>query len=186
MGQRIHLQLMHAMNPNITTILTINQVAESVAYWISQKNAKKTELIPNTPYKIIVDHEPDQADNDALMEGLITCYEREMNETKDKEFSVFLKNDLGEICGGIQAHYDAESVYVEVFRVDEILRKKGYGKKLLNAAELEAKENGCIFSTLDTWDFQAEGFYLKNGYERIGEIKKYWREHSRIFLRKAL
>jgi hypothetical protein len=33
---------------------------------------------------------------------------------------------------------------------------------------------------------QAEGFYLKSGYEPMGEIKKYWREHSRIFLRKAL
>ena len=38
------------------------------------------------------------------MEGLIICYEREMGEPRDKEFSVFLKNDLGEIFGGIQAH----------------------------------------------------------------------------------
>jgi GNAT superfamily N-acetyltransferase len=120
------------------------------------------------------------------MEGLITCYEREMRETRDKEFSVFLKNDLGEIFGGIQAHFDTESVYVEVLWVDEPLRKKGYGKKLLNAAELEAIKNGCVFSILDTWDFQAEGFYLKSGYEPMGEIKKYWREHSRIFLRKVL
>ena len=168
-----------------TTRLTINQVAESIANWIN-KNDQNAELIPNTTYKIIVDHEPNQADNDALMEGLITCYEREMSETRDKEFSVFLKNDLGDIFGGIQAHFDTESVYVEVLWVDEKLRKKGYGRKLLNAAELEAIKNGCVFSTLDTWDFQAEGFYLKSGYEPMGEIKKYWREHSRIFLRKAL
>lgn len=169
-----------------TTRLTINQVTESIAHWINQKNDQIAELIPNTTYKIIVDSEPNQDDNDALMEGLITCYEREMSETRDKEFSVFLKNDLGEIFGGIQAHYDTESVYVEVLWVDEPLRKKGYGKKLLNAAELEAIKNGCVFSILDTWDFQAEGFYLKSGYELMGEIKKYWREHSRIFLRKAL
>ncbi len=169
-----------------TTGLSINQAAESVANWINQKNDQNAELIPNTTYKIIVDHNPSQADNDALMEGLITCFEREMSETRDKEFSVFLKNDLGEIFGGIQAHFDTESVYVEVLWVDKKLRKKGYGKKLLNAAELEAIKNGCVFSMLDTWDFQAEGFYLKNGYEPMGEIKKYWREHSRIFLKKAL
>lgn len=65
-------------------------------------------------------------------------------------------------------------------------RKQGYGKKLLDAAEQEAIKNGCIFSTTDTFDFQAEEFYLKNGYERMGEIKKYWYDHSRIFFRKNL
>jgi hypothetical protein len=39
---------------------------------------------------------------------------------------------------------------------------------------------------VDTWDFQAEEFYLKNGYERIGELKNYWHGHSKIFLRKKL
>ena len=150
------------------------------------RHESNEQLIPNTTYKITVDHNPSQADNDALMEGLITSYEREMNETRDKEFSVFLKNNLGEIFGGIQAHFDTESVYIDVLWIDDKFRKKGFGTKLLNAAELEAKKNGCVFSTLDTWDFQAEHFYLKNGYEPLGEIKKYWREHSRIFLRKVL
>jgi GNAT superfamily N-acetyltransferase len=153
---------------------------------IHQKNNQNGGLIPNSAYKIIVDHNPSQTDNATVMEGLIVDYERLMGEPRDKEFSVFLKNDLGEIVGGIQAHFDTESVYVETLWVDEKLRKKGYGSKLLNAAELEAIKNGCVFSTLDTWNFQAEGFYLKNGYEPMGEIKKYWHGHSRIFLRKVL
>lgn len=169
-----------------TTRLTINQVAESINAWINQTNDQNAELIPNSTYKIIVDHNPSQADNDAVVEGLIVDYERLMGEPRDKEFFVFLKNDLGEIFGGIQAHFDTESVYIETLWVDEKHRKKGYGSKLLNAAELEAIKNSCVFSTLDTWDFQAEGFYLKNGYKPMGEIKKYWREHSRIFLRKTL
>ncbi|MBI2792808.1 MAG: GNAT family N-acetyltransferase [Gammaproteobacteria bacterium] len=120
------------------------------------------------------------------MEGLVSFNEHIMGEPRDKEFSVFLKNDLGEIFGGIQAHFDTESVYIEVLWVDEKLRKHGYGRKLLDAAEQEAIKNGCIFSITDTLAFQAEAFYLKNGYVRMGEIKKYWYEHSRIFLRKAL
>ena len=58
--------------------------------------------------------------------------------------------------------------------VEGNLQKQGYGKKLLDTAEGEAIKNGCIFSLVDTWDFQAEEFYLKNGYERIGELKNYW------------
>ena len=169
-----------------TTRMAINQVAESIADWIIQKNDQTAELILNSTYKIIVDHKPNQADNDAVVEGLVVHYERLMGETRDKEFSVFLKNDLGEILGGIQAHFDTESVYIEVLWIDEKLRKQGYGTKLINAAEQEAVKHGCVSSITDTWSFQAEEFYLKNGYVRMGEIKKYWREHSRIFLRKML
>ena len=142
--------------------------------------------IPSPPYKIIIDYAPSQADNDAVMEGLISFNERIIDVPRDKKFSVFLKNDLAEIVGGIQAHFDAESIYIEVLWVDERLRKKGYGKQLLDTAEQEAIKQGCKFSIVDTFDFQAEGFYLKNGYKAMGEIKKYWHEHSILFLKKIL
>ncbi len=169
-----------------TTRLTISQVSESIAHWIIRTNDQTAELIPNAAYKIIVDHKPSQADKDAVAEGLVVEYERLMGQSRDKEFSVFLKNDSGEILGGIQAQFDSESVYLETLWVDQKLRNQGYGTKLINAAEQEAVKHGCVFSTLDTWDFQAEDFYLKNGYKPMGEIKKYWRKHSRIFLRKVL
>ncbi|MCX6994429.1 MAG: hypothetical protein NTY13_01095, partial [Chlamydiae bacterium] len=57
---------------------------------------------------------------------------------------------------------------------------------MCDAAETEAIKNGCIFCLVGTWDFQAEEFYLKNGYERISELKNYWLGHSKIFLRKNL
>lgn len=100
--------------------------------------------------------------------------------------SIFLKNDLGKIFGGIQAFLGTESVYIDVLWVKENLQKQGYGKKLLDVVEQEAIKNGCVFSLVDTWDFQAEAFYMKNGYERIGELKNYWLGHSKIFLRKNL
>ncbi|MBA2651731.1 MAG: GNAT family N-acetyltransferase [Tatlockia sp.] len=169
-----------------TTRLTLNQVAEFIANWINQNNDLNAYLLSHTPYKIIIDYNPSQADNDAVVEGLVVHYERQMGEPRDRELSVFLKNNLGEIFGGLQAHFDAESVYVEVLWVNETLRKKGYGTQLINAAEQEAIKHGCASSITDTWSFQAEEFYLKNGYERMGEIKNYWYEHSRIFLKKAL
>jgi len=136
-------------------------------------------------YKVVVDHAPSQADNDVVREG-ITAFNESVVGERDKAFSVFLKNDSGKVFGGIQAFQDRESVYIDVLWVEESHQKQGYGSKLLSAAEREATENGCIFSLVDTWDFQAEQFYLKNGYERIGEIKNYWHGHSKIFLRKKL
>lgn len=52
-------------------------------------------MIPNAAYKIIVDHTPSQADKDTVTEGLVVEYERLMGQSRDKEFSVFLKNDSG-------------------------------------------------------------------------------------------
>ena len=71
-------------------------------------------------------------------------------------------------------------------QVERNLQKQGYGKQLLDAAEREAVKNGCVFSAVDTFDFQAEEFYLKNGYKRVGELKNCWFGHSKCFLRKNL
>lgn len=136
-------------------------------------------------YKVIVDYAPTQADNAVVTEGVVAFNENIVGE-RDKAFSVFLKNDSRKVFGGIQAFLDTESVYIEVLWVEKSLQKQGYGTKLLGVLEREAIGNGCIFSLVDTWAFQAEGFYLKNGYERIGEIKNYWHGYSKIFLRKKL
>ena len=53
-------------------------------------------------------------------------------------------------------------------------------------AEAEAIKYGCSSSTVNTMDFQAEGFYLKHGYERICEFQNYILGHTRFFLRKKL
>lgn len=134
---------------------------------------------------LIVDYSPSQADNDVVSEGIIASNEHIIGE-RDKEFSIFLKNDSGKVFGGIQAYLDSESVYIDTLWVEESLQKKGYGTKLLGAVEQEAIKNRCKYITVDTWDFQAEGFYLKNGYKRLGEVKNYWLGHSKITLRKFL
>lgn len=136
-------------------------------------------------YKIVIDYTPSDADNEIIREGIIASNENIIGE-RDKAFSVFLKNDSEEVLGGIQAFLGTESIYIDILWVNKNLQKQGYGTKLLKIVEQEAIKNGCVFSLVDTWDFQAEEFYLKNSYERIGELKNYWLGHSKIFLRKNL
>lgn len=142
-------------------------------------------MISKDQISVVVDYAPTETDNAVVKEGLIQCYEAKFGE-RDRHFSIFLKNDVGKVFGGIQAMFDSEAMYIEALWVAENLRKQGYGAKLLAEAEREAIKNGCIFSLVDTWDFQAEALYLKNGYERIGELKNYWHGHSKIFLRKRI
>lgn len=137
-------------------------------------------------YNVVVDYSPSEADNEVVKEGLIAHYEKTTGHSRDQEFSVFLKDASGKVFGGLQAFVDTESIYIDVLWVDEALRNHGYGTSLLAAAEFEATKNGCIFALVDTWDFQAEGFYSKQGYERIGELKNYWLGRTKLFLRKQL
>lgn len=136
-------------------------------------------------YSVIVDYTPTETDNAVVREGLLRFNEKIIGE-RDKTLSIFLKNASDRVFGGIQAFLGSESIYIDALWIEESLQKQGYGTKLLKAAEQEAIKNGCLFSLVDTWDFQAEGFYLKKGYERIGELKNYWHGHAKIFLRKKL
>jgi len=136
-------------------------------------------------YKILVDYDPSEINNKIIIDGVFAAHAHLVGE-KDKSFSIFLENNAGKILGGMQASLDTESIYIELLWVDDLIRNQGYGKQLLNTAEQEALKVGCKFSTVDTWDFQAPEFYLKNGYDCIGEIKNYWQGHARIFFRKKL
>lgn len=78
------------------------------------------------------------------------------------------------------------SIYVDVIWIEENYREKGLGTKLLNQVEAEALKRNIFVSTLDTFSFQAEQFYLKQGYIHLGIIKNYLNGHDRIYLRKEL
>jgi GNAT superfamily N-acetyltransferase len=70
--------------------------------------------------------------------------------------------------------------------VDKAFRNKGYGKLLLNKVEREARTNNCHLMHLDTFDFQAKDFYLKNGFEVFGVLPDCPKAHTRFYLKKAL
>lgn len=100
----------------------------------------------------------------------------------------FVANDengtiIGGILGGIGYWNGLE---INILWVDEAQRGKGIGKQLLEHIETVAREKGATVAMLDTFDFQAEGFYLKNGYEVIGEVNNFPNGHRRIYFSKRL
>ena len=88
---------------------------------------------------------------------------------------------IGEVLGGIGSWNGLE---IRILWVSEEYRKSGLGSKILNHIERIAIEKGATISMLDTFDFQAEGFYIKNGYSVIGEIQDFPKGHRRIYLSK--
>jgi GNAT superfamily N-acetyltransferase len=70
--------------------------------------------------------------------------------------------------------------------VPETLRGQGLGRELMRRAEEEAIARGCHASWLDTFQFQARGFYERLGYTCFGELSDYPPGFSRYFMQKML
>ena len=98
-----------------------------------------------------------------------------------------MKNEGGETIAGILSGIGYwNGLEIRMLWVKEDCRSKGFGSRLLKHVEAIAKEKGATIAMLDTFDFQAEGFYLKNGYGIIGELKDFPLGHRRIYFSKRL
>ncbi|WP_330239153.1 GNAT family N-acetyltransferase [Streptomyces sp. NBC_00525] len=80
----------------------------------------------------------------------------------------------GELVGGLAARTWARWLHLELLWVDTAHRGSGLGARLLAEAERLAREDrSCARSRVETWDFQAPGFYRKQGYEIRGQVEDF-------------
>jgi len=77
-------------------------------------------------------------------------------------------------------------LYVELLYVPDGLRGGGLGRDLMLRAEAAARARGCTGIWLNTFSFQARGFYEKLGFTLIGQIDDCPVGHQRFFLQKRL
>lgn len=136
--------------------------------------------------KIIIDNKTDQKDIEFIKNNLKRHNEKFTVPDNHKELAVFLKDEAGKIKGGITGGTYWDWLYIDSLWVEESMRLKGYGKKLLEVAEKEAKKRGCNNAHLDTHDFQAVNFYQKNGYEICGQLDDLPVGYNRYLLKKKL
>lgn len=103
------------------------------------------------------------------------------------DLSQSLKTEDNLFVGGISAFlYCWKCLYIDVLWIDEKYRHFGYGEKLIKKVEEDAIKQGCHLAHLDTFDFQAKDFYLKQGYDVFGELDDCPSGHKRFYLRKYL
>lgn len=108
-------------------------------------------------------------------------------KTNPLHLNYVLKTTQGIIAGGINSvMYHWGILYIDVLWIDTPFRGRGYGIQLLNQVEKKAKENNCTLIHLDTYDFQAKDFYLKQGYEIFGILEDCPPGHKLYHLKKVL
>ncbi|WP_108801661.1 GNAT family N-acetyltransferase [Aquimarina sp. Aq107] len=91
--------------------------------------------------------------------------------------------EIGGLLGGIGYWNGLE---IKILWVKETHRRQGVGTILIKHVEKIAKEKGVKTVMLDTFDFQAEDFYVKNGYQILGELNNFPEGHRRIYFSKRI
>jgi GNAT superfamily N-acetyltransferase len=118
---------------------------------------------------------------DAVGKGLTTHNDRFLPSPRERTpFAVSVRDDEGQIVGGLTGEMRLDWLYVDWLWVDERHRGNGYGASLLALAEEEARKAGMTHVFLWTWSFQAPAFYRSQGYVECGRITDHPKGHDNI------
>lgn len=129
---------------------------------------------------------PTTEHRDAVRRPLLAYNNIHADGDDSKRLAILLRNDAQEICGGLWGESYWDWLLVELLVVPEELRGQGLGARFLRQAEEWAKNQGCVGIWLDTFSFQAPGFYEKQGYSIFGTLEHYPKQHRRFFLQKMI
>jgi GNAT superfamily N-acetyltransferase len=137
-------------------------------------------------FKLSIEANPDKADLETFWNILRQFNASEVGSDNYQKLCIFARDNNGKIIGGLDGETFYGWLFVKNIAVDEAFRKCNIGSQLLQAAETEALKRGCSQAYLDTYSFQAQQFYEKNGYTIFGTLNDFPKGHKRIFLWKSL
>ena len=137
-------------------------------------------------YDIDVTGNPAAADLDRLRDGLGEHAQSTLSEDGFAPVAAFARDADGNIVGGISGKLNWNWLEISLLWVDPRTRGTGLGATLLERLERHAAEHGCTHAHVDTFSFQARGFYEKAGYGVFATLKDYPPGHARHYLRRQL
>lgn len=123
----------------------------------------------------------------AVLEGLGRNIVRKTgNPELGTTVQIFIRDKENKVVGGVIGQVFGGWLYVSLLWVEESLRNKGNGTRLLKMIENEAVKFGCKYAHLDTYSFEAKPFYEKHGYTLFATLDSYPEGHCKHFLKKKL
>ena len=130
----------------------------------------------------------DAEDRRAILEPLVAFNLTKVPDGHHRPLNVLLRGEEeGNVTGGLWGRTglglarDRAAV-----RARDRARGRGVGAETVEAAEREARARGCHGAWVDTFDWQARGFYQSLGYTRFGELPDFPTGYPRHFLQKRL
>lgn len=137
-------------------------------------------------YRLHVEDRPQETDIRFLRQALVQYNLAHSSIGDTQELAVFVRDSGDRIVGGVSGVTWGQCLEIQFLWVQADLRGQKYGRRLLLEIERQAAARGCRQAILDTYSFQAPGFYRGLGYEVWGEIDGFPNGYRKFFLRKQL
>ena len=122
----------------------------------------------------------------AIVAPLVEYNSNQAGPSQSRPIAILVKDHANTVVGGLWGHTGYEWLFTQLLVVPSGLRGRGIGAEIMQLAEREAVQRGCRGAWLDTFEFQARGFYERIGYKCFGELPNYPKGFSRYFMQKAL
>lgn len=127
---------------------------------------------------------PDAIDDTVVRKGIQTFNQAILKETPH-HFSLFAKKAEAIIAGSL-IWQQGDALYIDSLWCDAAYRRQGIASQLMTMLFDIALYKSVAQIYVDTYDFQAQDFYRKHGFECIVVIPRYLLGHDRLFLKKSL
>jgi GNAT superfamily N-acetyltransferase len=150
--------------------------------------AVMTKMTPNVGPKITLTDESTPEMRRAIVVPLVAFNHDRIGRVETYRPLVVLLSDpqSGAIVGGLDGMTFFSFLWIDILFVPEKMRGAGIGRKLMTAAEEEASRRGCRAAMVDTFSFQARGFYERLGYSVFGTLEDCPPGHSRFYMTRRL
>lgn len=135
--------------------------------------------IPQSP-KLVTISQPLAEHRERILAGLRQFNVAQAGPGGHSALCIMIEGEEGE--GGLWGVTAYDWLVIELLFVPEALRGTGVGTALLARAEELARQRDCIGAWLDTFSFQARGFYERLGYQLAGTIPDHPRGGARYFM----
>jgi GNAT superfamily N-acetyltransferase len=121
-----------------------------------------------------------------LWDGLVRYNRQQAGALRYTRTVLSARDAKGRLLGGAILQSYWKETYVELLWLSEKARRLGLGRRLIAEAERRARRRGSLLLHLNTYSFQAPGFYEKLGFKRFGGMAGSPRGASRHFYVKKL
>lgn len=122
----------------------------------------------------------------AITDALTAFNTGDVGPADRRPLAVLIRDTDGKVSGGLSGFTAWGWLFIQMLYIPDTLRGTGLAGRILAKAEEEAKARGCRGAWIDTFNPQALGAYLRQGYEVFGELADFPEGRTRSFLRKNL
>lgn len=110
----------------------------------------------------------------------------EEQKSPKEGISFIARDENGEIIGGVTGTAYWGHMHIDFLWVDPEVRGQRIAEQLMQQMEEYSRTQNYSLLVVETFSFQAPGFYKKQGFQEFGVLEEHPKGHSKHFFEKRL